>query len=63
MPRFEFDAGLLLGGTLSGMGMSSALDPAASDLSVMDGRSCLGGGSGRLYVREAAHRDFGDGGS
>ena len=60
MPRFEVDAGFPQGDTLSGMGMSSAFDPVAADLSVMDGRSCLGGPD-RLYVCEAAHRDFVDG--
>lgn len=58
MPRFEFDADFLLGETLSGMGMSSAFDPAAADFSGMDGRSCLAGGPGCLYVREVVHKGF-----
>ena len=58
MPRFEFDAGFRLGDVLSGMGMSSAFDPAAADFSGMDGRSCLAGDPGCLYVREVVHKGF-----
>ena len=58
MPRFEFDADFLLGDTLSGMGMTSAFDPASADFSGMDGHSCLAGDPECLYVREVLHRGF-----
>ncbi len=58
LPRFEFESEFRLGETLKSMGMSDAFDRAASDFSGMDGRSCLAGDPGCLYIREVVHKAF-----
>ena len=58
LPRFEFESQFRLGETLKSMGMSDAFDRAASDFSGMDGRSCLAGDPGCLYIREVVHKAF-----
>ena len=58
LPRFEFESRFRLGGPLASMGMPDAFDSAASDFSGMDGRSCLAGDPGCLYIREVIHKAF-----
>ena len=58
LPKFEFESQFLLGETLESMGMPDAFDSASSDFSGMDGRSCLAGDSGCLYIREVVHKAF-----
>ncbi len=58
LPRFGFESRFRLGETLRSMGMPDAFDSAASDFSGMDGRSCLAGDPGCLYIREVVHRAF-----
>ena len=58
LPRFEFESRFRLGETLRSMGMSDAFDGAASDFSGMDGRSCIAGDHGCLYIREVVHKAF-----
>ena len=58
LPRFELESQFRLGETLGSMGMTDAFDSAASDLSGMDGRSCLAGDAECLYIREVVHKAF-----
>ena len=58
LPKFEFESQFLLSETLKSMGMPDAFDSASSDFSGMDGRSCLAGDSGCLYIREVVHKAF-----
>ena len=58
LPKFEFESQFRLGETLKSMGMSDAFDSVASDFSGMDGRSCLAGDPGCLYIREVVHKAF-----
>ena len=58
LPKFEFESQFRLGETLKSMGMPDAFDIASSDFSGMDGRSCLAGDPGCLYIREVVHKAF-----
>ena len=58
LPRFEFESQFQLSETLKAMGMPDAFDSTASDFSGMDGRSCLAGDYGCLYIREVVHKAF-----
>ena len=58
LPKFEFESQFRLGETLKFMGMSDAFDSSASDFSGMDGRSCLAGDPGCLFIREVVHKAF-----
>ena len=58
LPKFEFESQFWLSETLKSMGMSDAFDSVASDFSDMDGRSCLAGDPGCLYIREVVHKAF-----
>ena len=58
LPKFEFESQFRLGETLKSMGMPDAFDVAASNFSGMDGRSCLAGDQGCLYIREVVHKAF-----
>ena len=58
LPKFEFESQFRLGETLKSMGMTDAFDVAASNFSGMDGRSCLAGDPGCLYIREVVHKAF-----
>ena len=58
LPKFEFESQFRLGETLKFMGMSDAFDSTASDFSGMDGRSCLAGDFGCLFIGEVVHKAF-----
>ena len=58
LPKFEFESPFRLSEPLKSMGMSDAFDRVASDFSGMDGRSCLAGDPGCLYIREVVHKAF-----
>ncbi len=58
LPRFEFESQFRLGEILKSMGMSDTFDSTASDFSGMDGRSCLAGDPGCLYIKEVVHKAF-----
>ena len=58
LPRFEFESQFRLGEALKSMGMPAAFDSAAADFSGMDGRSCLAGDPGCLYIRAVLHKAF-----
>ena len=58
LPRFEFESQFRLSEALKSMGMPDAFDKASSDFSGMDGRSCLAGDPGCLYIREVVHKAF-----
>ena len=58
LPKFEFESRFRLAETLKAMGMSDAFDSTASDFSGMDGRSCLAGDVGCLYVKDVIHKAF-----
>ena len=58
MPKFAFESQFLLAETLEGMGMAAPFDPAAAEFTGMDGKSCLAGDEGCLYIREVVHKAF-----
>ena len=58
LPKFEFESQFRLAEALKFMGMTDAFDSAASNLSGMDGRSCLAGDPGCLFIREVVHKAF-----
>ena len=58
LPKFGFESQFRLSEPLKSMGMSDAFDSVASDFSGMDGRSCLAGDPGCLYIREVVHKAF-----
>jgi serpin B len=58
MPRFAFESQFLLSETLKEMGMAAPFDPAAAEFSGMDGKSCLAGDEGCLYIKEVVHKAF-----
>ena len=58
LPRFEFESQFRLGEALKSMGMPDAFDSTASDFSGMDGRSCLAGDPGCLYIGAVLHKAF-----
>jgi len=49
LPKFEFERTFNLGGTLLGMGMTDAFDPAVADLSGMNGKR-------DLFIQHAIHK-------
>ena len=58
LPKFEFESQFRLSEALKSMGMPDAFDKVSSDFSGMDGRSCLAGDPGCLYIREVVHKAF-----
>ena len=58
MPRFEFESQFRLAETLKGMGMADPFDPSTAEFSGMDGKSCLAGDQGCLYIEEIIHKAF-----
>ena len=58
MPKFAFESQFLLADTFKEMGMANAFDPAAAEFSGMDGKSCLAGDEGCLYIKEVVHKAF-----
>ena len=58
MPRFEFESQFEMAETLAEMGMAHAFDERASDLSGMDGRSCLAGDVPCLFILDVIHKAF-----
>ena len=58
MPRFEFESQFEMAETLAEMGMANAFDEGASDLSGMDGRSCVAGDVPCLFILDVIHKAF-----
>ena len=58
MPKFEFESQFLLADTFQEMGMANAFDPAVAEFSGMNGKSCLAGDEGCLYIRDVVHKAF-----
>ena len=58
LPRFEFESRFRLVETLKAMGMPDAFDSSASDFAGMDGKSCLAGDQGCLYIGAVIHKAF-----
>ncbi len=58
MPKFEFTSDFDLVDTLITMGMSHAFDYRAADFSGMDGKSCMAGDDGCLFLSDVIHKAF-----
>ena len=58
MPKFEFESQFLMAETFKEMGMANPFDNAAAEFSGMDGKSCLAGDEGCLYIGDIVHKAF-----
>ena len=58
MPKFEFESKFDLVDTLKTLGMTNAFDPSRSNLSGMDGRSCMEGDVQCLFLSDVFHKAF-----
>ena len=58
MPKFELESQFRLAETMKAMGMANAFDAATAEFPGMDGKSCLAGDDGCLYIKDVIHKAF-----